>query len=68
MRYFTFVQPKEDSMDPEYITMSEDEIRKEYYPYWKKQIVKVGKSLNDYCFEDCLDDWVITHWAWESTV
>ncbi len=48
--------------------MSEEEIRKEYYPYWyKKMCEKYEQSYVDehYCFEDCLEDWVIVHWAWE---
>ena len=69
MRYFTFVQPLDDSGAPEYVTMSEEDVRKEYYPYWyDKMCHKYGKSHVDehYCFEDCLDDWKIVHWAVES--
>jgi hypothetical protein len=48
--------------------MSEDEIRKEYYPWWYgKMCEKYGKEHVDatYSFEECLEDWKIVHWAWE---
>jgi hypothetical protein len=30
---------------------------------------KYGKEIVDanYSFEDCLDDWIVVHWAWEVT-
>lgn len=68
MRYFTFVQPVNDAGDPEYVTMSEEEIRKEYYPYWYgKMCQKYEQAYVDehYSFEDCLEDWITVHWAWE---
>lgn len=71
MRYWTFVQPTDDSGESEYVTMSEDEIRKEYWPYWYgKMCEKFGKDTvdKDYSFEDCLVDWEIVHWAWPSTL
>ena len=50
------------------ITVSEEEIRKDYYSYWYDRMCqKFGKDIVDknYSFEDCLDDWVVVHWAWE---
>ena len=69
MRYFTFAQPVNDEGDPEHVTMSEDDIRKEYWPYWYgKMCAKYGHQYVDdnFTFEDCLTDWIIVHWAWES--
>lgn len=69
MRYFTFVQPLDNSSEPEYVTMSEEDIRKEYYPYWyDKMCHKYGKEHVDqhYSFEECLEDWKVIHWAVES--
>lgn len=66
MRYFSF-----NEFDGEIgwvQTISEDEIRKEYYPYWQgKMYAKFGKEHVDsnYCFEDCVEDFKIIHWAWE---
>lgn len=68
MRYYSFAYPTEG--DDVVETRSEDDIRKEYYPYWYgKMCEKFGKEYVDanYCFEDCLDDWTVVHWAWEVT-
>lgn len=69
MRYFTFVQPVNDAGDPEYVTMSEQDIWKEYYPYWYEKMCDMYEQAyvdENYSFEDCLEDWIIVHWAWES--
>jgi hypothetical protein len=74
MRYFSY-----NEYDPEsqladstggYIaTLSEAEIREQYFPYWqKKMFEKYGEEhvRANYSFEDCLEDWKTIHWAWES--
>jgi hypothetical protein len=82
MRYFTFVQPHDPSTKSlshefitkieygiEYITMSEEDIRKEYWPYWYGEMQKrYPKDYIDatFSFEDCLEDWVHSHWATEA--
>jgi hypothetical protein len=67
MRYFSFNDY--DDQGVHVVTMSEEEIRREYWPYWyKKMCEKYGQERvdNDYTFEDCLTDWIIVNWAWES--
>lgn len=71
MRYYTFVQPVNDAGDPETVTMSEEDVRKEYWPYWYgKMCQKYEQAYVDehYCFEDCLEDWITVHWAVQSTL
>lgn len=70
MRYFCY--NAYDNKAPvhlrEYIeTVSEDEIRKEYYPFWLKKLNEKFGSASAYTFEDCLNDWLCVHHAWEST-
>jgi hypothetical protein len=51
------------------VTLSEEEILKQYWDYWYgKMCEKFGKEhVNaNYSVQDCLDDWVIVNWAWES--
>lgn len=73
MRYFTSVEPvyTDDKVTgSRTVTLSEEEIRETYYPYWyAKMCAKYGKEKVDlnYCFEDCLEDWKIINWAVEST-
>ena len=68
MRYYCYNELVEDGEDP-VVTVSEDDIRKNYYPHWYERMCKkYSKDHVDatYSFEDCLDDWVVVNWAWES--
>lgn len=68
MRYFTYIEPGEEG-EGIYVTLSEEEIKAEYYPYWYgKMCRKFGKEHVDknYSFEECLEDWRVIHWAVES--
>ena len=69
MRYFCYNELVEEGEDP-VVTVSEDDIHKNYYPYWYDGMCKkFGKEYVDetYSFEDCLDDWIVVNWAWEKT-
>jgi len=69
MKYWTFVEPGEDGTTPVYQTLSDDEILEQYWDYWYgKMCEKYGKEKVDtgWSKQDCIDDWVIVHWAWES--
>ncbi len=73
MRYFSYNEydpesPLADETGGYVVTLSEEEIRKEYWPYWYgKMCEKFGKETVDqnYSFEECLDDWCVVHWAWK---
>ncbi len=68
MRYFSYNEYEADHPARGYVvTLSEEDIRKEYWPYWyKKMCAKYEQSYVDqnYTFEDCLCDWIAVHWAW----
>jgi hypothetical protein len=73
MRFFCYNEPVYDEYDlklrNEVIVKSEDDIRREYYPYWKTQMEKkygVEEVSRRFCFDDCLDDWMVVNHAWES--
>lgn len=70
MRYYSYNDYIDDPSNNNIIvTKSEEEIRKEYWPYWYgKMCNKFGKEIVDknYSFEDCLEDWIIVNWAWET--
>jgi len=64
MRYYSFW----DGVD-NLTTLSEVEIHKSYWDYWYAAMCrKFGKEKVDECYsaEDCLQDWIVVHWAWES--
>lgn len=70
MRYFSYNEPVDENYNiNQIITVSEEDVRRDYYPYWyDKMCKKFGKEVvdRDYSFEDCLDDWIVVNWAWES--
>jgi hypothetical protein len=70
MRYFSYNGYITDPVvDPIVVTKSEEDIRNEYWPYWYELMCKkYGKDVVDskYCFEDCLEDFIVVNWAWES--
>ena len=58
------------------ITVSEEWIRKMYYPHWLKKMILWAMKTELYkepwadlhwyfSFEHCLEDWIVTHWAQE---
>jgi hypothetical protein len=50
------------------VTMTEEAIKKEYWPYWYDRMCqKFGKEGVDsvFTFEHCIEDWMSLHWAWE---
>lgn len=75
-RYFSYSEydpesPLSDENGGYIVTLSEEEIRRQYYPWWyEKMCKKFGKEKVDelYTFEDCLTDWVVVNWAWEVNV
>lgn len=72
MKYYSYDCYDEDHPDKGYIvTVSEDEIIREFWDFWyEKMCKKFGKEVvdRDYSRQECIDDWVITYWAWEVDV
>ena len=73
MRYWCYNSPVDngdDLVEDIVEVISEKEIIDTYYPTWYNSMVKkFGKDHVDatYCEADCIDDWVVVNWAWEST-
>ena len=73
MRYFShneYIADNENIESAGIKTVSEDEIRQNYYPKWLELMkAKYGEDAVEakYTFEDCLDDYITIHWAWEVT-
>jgi hypothetical protein len=69
MRYYSYnVYSDDEDLEDTVVTVSEDDIRKDYYPFWhSKMSAKFGKEHVDanYSFEDALEDWIVINWAWE---
>lgn len=69
MKYYTYVILDDDNISAMYVTKSEKEILEEYWEYWYNRMChKFGKEVVDttYSSVECIEDWVISNWAWES--
>lgn len=67
MKYWSIHYPYETGEDA-VETLSEEQILAIYWDYWYGQMCKkFGKEHVDanYTKQDCIDDWVIVHWAVE---
>jgi hypothetical protein len=62
MKYYSYVEPLDDEMNPATIVMSEKEILAEYYDYWCTRMREVGKE-DEISEQKCIEDWCIVHWA-----
>lgn len=65
MRHFIYVEPGVND-EPVEVTMSEKEILDSYWLYWCSQMeLKYGKNHPLTTQENCIEDWVVVHWAVE---
>ncbi len=68
MKYWCY-SPFNEIGDPVVVTLSEGEIIAQYWSYWYTQMCnKFGTEYvnQNYTKHDCIDDWVVVNWAWES--
>lgn len=73
MKYYSYNEYDPDSPLADHtggyvVTLSEEEILNQYWDYWYGRMCqKFGKDEVDdiYNKQDCIDDWVVVHWAWE---
>lgn len=65
IKTYQFVQPKEDGVTPEVITMTEIQIIEEYWVQWSSEMRKQGKDERDITHDNCIEDWVTINWATE---
>jgi len=66
MKYYSYLEPTEEGNV--ILTKSEQEIIDSYYDFWYDRMCKkFGKGHVDanYTKHDCIDDWVVTYWAWQ---
>jgi hypothetical protein len=75
MKYYSYNTVsfrKDGSVINEYVeTLSEAEILKIYWDWWKEEGIKRwGKEHFEanYSEKDCIEDWIVVHWARETTV
>ena len=68
LKEYCYNQPEFDAegglMGNQVITISEDAVLADYYPYWCALLHKAGKA-HLISRQRCLDDWMVVNWAWE---
>ena len=67
MRYWSYNEQLNE-IDSHVVTVSDNDILDVYWSWWYgKMCDKFGKEVvdSDYTKQDCIDDWVVVHWAWE---
>lgn len=48
------------------LTITEQEILDTYWTFWKtKMVAKYGHGDYRITEENCIEDWVVSNWAWE---
>lgn len=73
MKYYSYNEydpesPFADETGGYVITLSEEDIIKQYWDYWYGAMCrKFGKEHvdNTYSKQECIEDFCIIHWAWE---
>lgn len=69
MKYYSYNYYDPDPAKQIVATLSEQEILDEYWDYWKERMEKKFKKKfdRDRANElDCITDWCVVNWAWES--
>ena len=69
MKYYSYNTWITQPSDSFVVTLSEEEIIKEYWDYWQERMIaKFGKEHIETNFseKDCIEDWVVVNWAWET--
>jgi len=70
MRVFKYDEPayagNGSFMGGNTIVVTEQQIIDTYFPFWKRKMIqKYGEDSTLINTDNCIEDWCITHWAWE---
>lgn len=67
MKYWIYVEPASETCTlPVWTILSEKAILAHYWIYWCARMHQAGKG-NQLDEQQCIQDWVTTHWAVEAT-
>jgi hypothetical protein len=61
MRRWTYLEPGENN-EPVKVTRTDAQILDEYYLWWADRMFKIGKGPM-VTEANCIDDYVVVHWA-----
>lgn len=63
MKYWKFVDG-DDGSDFGYQTVSEQDIIKDFFPAWERDMIAMGRE-DEISHENCIQEWVIYFGAWQ---
>ena len=65
MKSYRYVEPDENDQVKEVI-LTEEDILKEYWEFWSRKMAeKFGPNHELITTENCIEDWLVSHWATE---
>jgi len=65
-KLYRYIQPLDSTGEVEYVDLTSDQILLDYWETWsRKMIDKYGPDDALLTAENCIQDWVHIHWAWE---
>ena len=69
MKVYQYYEYQPDSDKKEILVeITEDEILESYWNYWNEKMVKkFGYGHELITKENCIEDFIVIHWAWEKT-
>ncbi len=69
MRWFKYNEPTFDDLSNlignVQVIVSEEDIRRNYYPFWLSAMQERGVTGEALAFENALDEFLVANWAWE---
>lgn len=65
MKKYRYVEPDENDQ-VKVVIMTEQDILNEYWEFWSRKMAeKFGPDHEDITEKNCLEDWLVVHWATE---
>lgn len=64
---WTYCEPSAIPGGVSVVTKTEEQILEEYWEYWKGKMIAAGKE-SMISEENCIEDWVVCHWAMPTDV
>lgn len=65
MKLYSFVEPSVHCDHPVTRIVSEEDIIREYFPYWSRDCFNKGVDPEKITVENCIEQFLAVHWAQE---
>ena len=68
MKHYAYIEPRapgENDWTPVLVTVSEDDIIREYWPYWSGEMRRNNAPSTVITAQNCIRDWIVVNYAIE---